>query len=451
MGKGKKMNALRLLVVDDDQLVHDAVKMAIAGSWDVTSALNFSAVPNLIFDAALIDLHFTDKERAEGINIIKSLHQLYPQLEIIAISGDLNTDLLEACLKAGASRFLPKPLSPEELRLTLEKIEAFNLLKKATLKPQNSSARWLGTSSAANSIRRQIAQLKSEPVPVLIEGESGTGKEVVATLLHLQEPERPWVQVNVAAIAENLFESEFFGHVKGAFTGADQNKMGLAEMADQGDLFLDEVEALPLDQQAKLLRFLESGEVRRVGAKNTTLVKVRVIAATNRNLNEMVKKNLFREDLLWRLQGNKIELPPLRLRTEDIAVLASHFVSQQRPRYNKQLTPEALRALESYSWPGNVRELKRVCEQLCINSPLPMIRASDVERLLPATNDNNLSLGLDAILQKYESQILRQTIERVKDVEEAAKLLKISRSTLYKKLKDSEINGNSTVAESNLS
>ncbi|OQW53726.1 MAG: transcriptional regulator [Proteobacteria bacterium SG_bin7] len=429
---------LKLLVVDDDKLIHESIKMAVPTSWEVTFCSSLNQLPNNTFDAAIVDMHLTEKTiDPEGIKIISLLVGRQNNLEVIAISGDLNSELLESCLKAGASRFLPKPLSPEELVLTLEKIEALSLLKKASLRPHNASTRWIGTSPASDEIRKKIANSKSEWLPVLIEGESGTGKEVVATLLHNQEPERPWVQLNVAAIPENLFESEFFGHVKGAFTGADQNKMGIAEMANNGDLFLDEIEALPLEHQAKLLRFLESGEIRRVGGKNSMTVKVRVIAATNRNLHEMVKSNVFREDLLWRLQGNKITLPPLRNRFEDIGAIAEFFILSQRPRYNKQLTPEAINVMKAYQWPGNIRELKRICEQLCINSPLPMIRPSDVEILLPTTSD--LSLGLDGLLRAYESQILRTSLGRVKDVEEAAKLLKISRSTLYKKLKDNDI------------
>jgi DNA-binding NtrC family response regulator len=445
------MHTLKLLVVDDDRLVFEGIKLAVPNTWKITFSDSLVAIPNEMFDAAVVDMHLTPGLKSpEGLAAIAGLVQRQPNLEVIAMSGDLNTELLENCLKAGASRFLPKPLSPEELRLTLEKIEAFWLLKRASLRPSAGVTQWIGGSAEANRIRREIANLKSETVPVLIEGESGTGKEVVATLLHNQEPERPWVSLNVAAIPSNLFESEFFGHVKGAFTGAEQNKMGLAEMADKGDLFLDEIEALPLEQQAKLLRFLESGEVRRVGAKNSTRVNVRVIAATNRNLNEMVKRNEFREDLLWRLQGNKILLPALRQRKEDIESIADYFISLQRPRYNKKLTPEAAIVMKSYDWPGNVRELKRICEQLCINSPLPLIRPTDVQRILPESAD--LSLGLDALLQAYETQILRSSLESAQDVEEAAKLLKISRSTLYKKLKDNEISyGSGSVAQPGLS
>ena len=195
--------------------------------------------------------------------MIADLRASDPHLEIVAISGDLDRELMEACLRAGAGRFLAKPLSPEEVCLTLEKIEALHLLRLATARG-GSPAPWIGEGPASQGVRRQIAALRGEGGPILIEGESGTGKEVTAALIHAQDPGRPFVVVNVAALPEQVFESEFFGHVRGAFTGADQNKMGLAEAAHGGDLFLDEIEALPMAQQAKLLRFLENGEVRRV-------------------------------------------------------------------------------------------------------------------------------------------------------------------------------------------
>ena len=251
------------------------------------------------------------------------------------------------------------------------------MLKGATARSGANFYTWVGESAASQSIRRQIAQLKNEAGPILIEGESGTGKEVTAQLLHAQQPGNPFVAINVASVPELLFESEFFGHVKGAFTGADQNKMGLAEAASGGDLFLDEVEALSPALQAKLLRFLETGEVRRVGAKESIHVKTRVIAASNRNLNTLVAEGKFREDLLWRLSGKKILLPPLRERPEDIDELAKHFLSLDKYR-KKEIVDDAMHVLRSYQWPGNVRELKRVCEQLLLSSPLPLVRKDDV-------------------------------------------------------------------------
>ena len=439
---------LKLLVVDDDDLIASSVRMALPGQWRMVHSSSPNELPPGPFAAALVDMHLTgDLRKAEGVELIERLAQTDPHLEIVAMSGDLDRDLMEACLKAGASRFLAKPLTPEELLLTLEKIEALHLLRGASSRAASGSVSWIGSSPIANDIKRKLASLRGEPGPILIEGESGTGKEVAAALLHNQESERPFVSVNLAALPENVFESEFFGHVRGAFTGADQNKMGLAEAAHGGDLFLDEVEALPLSQQAKLLRFLENGEVRRVGAKESVRVQVRVIGATNQNLDALVREGKFREDLLWRLNGRKLLLPPLRERADDVGDLAVHFLANERPRRNKLLAPDAIEALKEHSWPGNVRELKRVCEQLCLYAPLPVIRREDVVKVLPtaaraptsSTSSIDLQQGLGDLLNAYEAELIRVALARKNDVDEAAALLKISRSSLYKKMKDYNI------------
>lgn len=442
-------NNLRLLVVDDDDLVAAGVRMALPDHWRMVHSASPNTIPDGPFAAALVDIHLSgDKNKTEGIRLISRLAEKDPHLEIIAMSGNLDRELMEACLKAGASRFLAKPLAPDEFLLTLDKIEALHLLRGASSRLAPGKVHWIGSSAASKEVQRRIAALKGEPGPILLEGESGTGKEVAAQLLHAQEGgNRPFVSVNLAALPENVFESEFFGHVRGAFTGADQNKMGLAEAAHGGDLFLDEVEALPLSQQAKLLRFLENGEVRRVGAKDSIRVHVRVISATNQNLEALVKEGKFREDLLWRLNGRKILLPPLRQRLEDIGELAQHFIDTERPKRNKTLSDDAISALKEHNWPGNVRELKRVCEQLCLYAPLPVIRREDVLKVLPATasprgistNAVNLEAGLNELLSAYEAELIRLALARKNDVDEAASLLKISRSSLYKKMKDYNI------------
>lgn len=435
------MKELVLLVVDDDSLVIQSVKMALPEQWRMMACQRPTDLPEKGYHAALVDMHLTgDLQKAEGIEVIRRLSTKNPHLEIIAMSGNLDRQLMEQCLKAGASRFLAKPLTLEELNLTLDKIEALFLLQTAKSRPTPGLS-WIGSGSASEAIRRQIAQLRNEDGPILIEGESGTGKEVTAQLIHSQQKGGPFVAINVASVPENLFESEFFGHVKGAFTGADQNKMGLAEAAQGGDLFLDEIEALSPALQAKLLRFLETGEVRRVGAKETILVQTRVIAATNRNLNQMVSEGRFREDLLWRLSGKKILLPPLRERKEDIAELLHHFMSLDRFR-KKELGPDALEALKEYPWPGNVRELRRVCEQLILTAPLPVLRKEDVLRVIrPPAQDMaganyDLSRGLSDLVNAFESQIIRQALAQQNDIDEVARTLKISRSSLYKKIKD---------------
>ncbi|MCM2282122.1 MAG: sigma-54 dependent transcriptional regulator [Bdellovibrionaceae bacterium] len=443
---------LKLLVVDDDDLIIQSIRMCVPEQWRVVAANSRREIPthtnNDAFDAAFVDMHLSkNSTHAEGPEIIGHLHEVDPHLEIVAISGDLDRELMETCLKRGASRFLAKPLSPEEVTLTLEKIEALRLIRTAAVRGKTQRAAWIGESAVSRDVLRQVASLKGEPGPIYIEGESGTGKEVVAGMIHGQEDDRPFISVNVAALPENVFESEVFGHIRGAFTGADQNKMGLAEAAHNGDLFLDEIEALPLSQQAKLLRFLESGEIRRVGAKETIRVHVRVIAASNQNLSQMVREGKFREDLLWRLNGKRVQLPSLRSRAEDIPQLAEHFLAQERPRRNKNLSDDAKVRLQAHSWPGNVRELKRVCEQLSLYSPLPIIRAEDVARVLPvsmpASSDDSasidLSQGLGDLLAGYEARVIRLALKADSDIEKAAQLLKISRSSLYKKIKDYNI------------
>ncbi len=433
------------MVVDDDELVIQSVKLALPDQWRMMASQNPANLPERGYQAALVDIHLTGQlGRTEGVEVIRRLSQKHAHLEIIAMSGNLDRQIMEQCLKAGASRFLAKPLSLDELTLTLDKIEALFLLQGATARTAGGAARWIGSSPASQNVQRQIAQLRNENGPILIEGESGTGKEVSAQLIHTQQNGGPFVIINVASVPDNLFESEFFGHVKGAFTGAEQNKMGLAEAAHGGDLFLDEIETLSMPLQAKLLRFLETGEVRRVGAKETIMVQTRVIAATNRNLNQMVSEGKFREDLLWRLSGKKILLPPLRDRPEDIPELVSHFISLDKFR-RKDVGDDAMQLLKEYPWPGNVRELKRVCEQLVLTAPLPVLRREDVLQVVhpPAQMASGVNYdfakGLADLVNEFEAQIIQKALTMHNEIDEVARLLKISRSSLYKKIKDHNI------------
>lgn len=443
----ERKSDFKLLVVDDDELILESFPLAVPDNWQFTGHSDFRTIPEGSFDAAFVDMHLEGEEREpHGLKVIEMLAKKDPRLEIIAISGDLDRHLMEQCLKNGASRYLAKPLSTAEVKLLLEKIEALHLLRDAERRSTLGKERWLGESEAALQVQRQIAELKGEGGPILLEGESGTGKEVAAQWIHAQEKRGPFVTVNVAALPESLFESEIFGHVKGAFTGADQNKMGLAEAAHNGDLFLDEIEALPMALQAKLLRFLESGEIRRVGDKKEIKVNVRVIAATNQNLSDKVEKGEFREDLLWRLSGKKIKLPPLRERKSDIKALSLKFLSEQKTFRNKSFTDDAIEVMRQYEWPGNVRELKRVCEQLSLTSPLPIIRAEDLKNIIDPkktvdieSQDINIHLGLNQLMQAFEKKVIEEGLHQNKDIDELSKILKISRSSLYKKVKDHEI------------
>lgn len=447
----------RVLILDDDDLVPASLRLALPGHWSMTECSTpeevWSRSDLSEFSAAFVDMHLTGRlETAEGLDVIRQLRTKVPMLECVAMSGNLDRKLMEQGLESGASRFLGKPIVTEEFLHVLEKIEALLEIRETRDEVQNPARGpvWIGNSACSQDVLRQIASLKGEPGPILLEGESGCGKEVAAFLLHQQElpRSRPFVRVNLGAIPESVFESEMFGHMKGAFTGADQNRAGLVEAAAGGDLFLDEIEALPLVNQAKLLRFLESGETRRVGARDSQHVQVRVIVATNRSLSEMVKAGEFREDLLWRVSGKVVRLPALRDRREDIPLLADHFLSLERPRRNKHFAEDALNLLKRLPFSGNVRELKRLCEQVSLQAPLPVIREQDLRQSLPAAliptgsvasttdADLDLSLGLNELTARYEAYIIRQALMRFSEPDLAAEKIGISRSSMYKKMKD---------------
>jgi DNA-binding NtrC family response regulator len=430
--------SFHLLLVDDDQLVAESIKMSLPSNWKMTWIQNLQSLPKSIVHCALVDIHINGQP--EGLNVIRELKALHSQLPIIAISGDMSLDIMESGVNLGASKFLAKPISSEELHNQLDKIEALWLLRSRESKGTD-KYQWIGTGFQSENLKQSLASLKGEDGPILICGETGAGKEVVARILNSQETARPFVAVNMASIAENLFESEFFGHVKGAFTGADSQKVGLIEAADGGDLFLDEVDALPLTNQAKLLRFLESQEFRKVGSKDLKISNCRIIAATNKDLNKMVQSGQFREDLMYRLSGKMIQVPALKNRSEDIGLLVEHFMKTTKHSTFKQVMPEAIELMKSYTWPGNVRELKRICEQLLVSSPMPFIRPQDVQKFLSHQTEVNddIAIGLPALMQNYERKVITEGLKKVRDVEKAAALLKVSRSNLYKKIKDLNI------------
>ncbi len=297
----------------------------------------------------------------------------------------------------------------------------------------------IGQSAAIQAIRKTVERLAATDLPVLILGESGTGKEVVARALHYCGPraDRPFVAVNCAALTESLLESELFGYEKGAFTDARETRPGKFEVADGGTLFLDEIGDMSLAGQAKLLRVLEQKVVSRVGGNEEIPVDVRVIAATNTDLEKAVRERRFREDLYYRLNVVALELPPLRERPEDIIPLAEHFLAefaQQAGRPPLQLTAEAKRRLQNYAWPGNVRELRNLMERFAFLSPGPQIEAEDVGFLLTSERDTDLSLA--AATRQFQQEYIRRAIKRAGgNMSEAAKLLGLHRANLYRKMK----------------
>ena len=282
----------------------------------------------------------------------------------------------------------------------------------------------------------------------LIGGETGPGKDLSATPRPQPSHRRnkPFVPVSCAIFAETLIESELFGHERGAFTGAIKDRPGRFEAAEGGTIFLDDVDDVPMSVQVKLLRVLQNRVIERLGGSRAIPVDVRTVTGTKRDLRQMVHEGKFREDLLWRLNGKKLVLPSLRERVSDIAELVTHFLARERPRRNKTVDSEALEALNAHSWPGNVRELRRVCDQLSLYAPLPVIRREDVLKVLPATGrsrsvgaDIDLAKGLNQVIAEFEAEVIRMALARNNDIDQTANLLQISRSSLYKKIKDYNI------------
>ncbi len=433
----------QLLVVDDDEVVTSTIEKMLPENWEMTSYND----PNQVsftkkYHAAFIDMHLSgDLNIHDGAELVKQVKHHQPNLEVLAISGDMNQNTMELALEMGACRYIAKPLSQKYIQAILNQIESYFLIISTSQRPNLAdSKQWVGQGTKFLALTKKIAQLKHEPGPILIEGETGTGKEVVAQLLRTSES-TPFIAVNVAEVAENLFESEFFGHSKGAFTGAAQNKMGLIEAADGGDLFIDEIEALNLNAQVKLLRFLQEGEIRRVGASESKKVNVRVLIATNKNLEQMIKNGTFRDDLFWRINGKKIELTPLKSRPEDIEPLVRHFLKDITPF--KTLAPEALEELKKHTWPGNVRELKRACEKIVHLSPLPIIRKEDIDSYLilsqPVDFDVQSELPLQEQIDRVEKSIIERSLQKHKNIDIVCEKLSVSRSNLYKKIKEYDI------------
>src|SRR5512145_1263197 len=329
-------------------------------------------------DVVLLDLRLPD---TDGIHVLRELKTRHPETAVIIISAYGHIESAVSAIKSGASDYLEKPFQHlEKLRIavtrSLEEVKAKREIHRLTRREEGKyrSSQMIGDADSTRRLRDVIGQLaRSEAHTILIHGESGTGKELVARGLHYESPRResPFMEVNCAAITETLFESELFGHEKGAFTDAKATKKGLMELADGGTLFLDEVGEIPVASQAKLLRCLQERTFKRVGGTRDLKVDVRVIAATNRSLETMVKEGKFREDLFYRLNVIPLTIPPLRDRQEDILPLARHFLAEANGTFHKtvkRLATEAETLLLAYGWPGNVRELKNLIERLVILS-----------------------------------------------------------------------------------
>jgi two-component system NtrC family response regulator len=396
------------------------------------------------YDCILVDL---DMPGLSGIEVIAKCKQMNPDTEAVVLTGKSSLDTAVAALRHGAFDYLTKPYKLSDLDALLARVvqkreltNKFRALKRQ-LERVEGAPRLIGESAGMNRLKALIARVAPTGSTVLVLGETGTGKELVARALHEQSlrADKPFVAVNCGALPEHLIESELFGHRKGSFTGADEHRVGLFEVADGGTLFLDEIGELPKPMQAKLLRVLESGEIRRVGENEAQIVDVRVVCATHCRLEEMVEAGSFREDLMFRINTFEIHLPALRQRIEDIPQLAQHMVERfrrNRPAAESSFTPEALEVLKSHSWPGNVRELANVVERatiLCDELPISPEHLPD--RLDPHRAAVLKALSQPVTLREIELHAIHRAFEACGgNKAKAAEQLGISMKTLYNKL-----------------
>jgi DNA-binding NtrC family response regulator len=439
-----------LLLIDDDPntLASLARAFRLAGH-EATVCDNATRAMELVraqhFDLILSDVVMPGKT---GMDLLEELKKAGVQTPIVLISGQANIEMAVKATRLGALDFLEKPLSTDKLLLTVE-----NALKLSRLEDENRELRHrlgkhelVGSGPAMKKLLAQIDRVAASETRVCILGETGTGKELVARAIHEKSPrhENAFITLNCAAVPAELIESELFGHEKGSFTGAAGRHVGKFEQAEAGTLFLDEIGDMPVSMQAKLLRVLEEGEVERVGGEKPIKVNVRVIVATHRNLEDLVKKNEFRRDLFHRVYVFPLVLPPLRERPEDFPDLVAHFARQVAAQNNwkqKPFSAEAISALRQYSWPGNVRELRNIVERLVLLSAEDTITAEDVKLVLPTgegvPSGVAAETGQGTLLQRtesFEKKVLLAELRRHNfHMTNVARALGLERSHLYKK------------------
>ena len=398
------------------------------------------------FDLVLTDLRM---EPVNGLEVLRRTKEISPKTEVVVITAYGTVPSGVEAMKLGAYDYLQKPVENDKLRLVVERaIEKHNLATEVErlqkeIDEKFNFANIIGKSDAMRKVLRLIPQVAATDSTVLILGESGTGKELIARAIHQSSPRRnkPWVALNCGGLVDSLLESELFGHVKGAFTGATKNKIGLVQEADSGTLFLDEIGEMSLATQVKVLRFLESGEVRRLGDTVSSRVDVRLIAATNVDLRRAVEEHKFREDLYYRLHVIPIVLPPLRERKDDVELLSYHFLTEFNEKFGKKIegfSKRALLLLRNYDWPGNVRQLRNVIERAVALAAGQRIQPSD----LPFQDfepDFMKNLGVNEnlpTLEELEQRYIRNILEKVQGNQKAAaQILGISQTTLWRKLK----------------
>lgn len=445
-----------ILIIEDDSLIRESMSEVLSmDSYHVEMAGNaqegFQKLQNKAFDMALVDMRLPD---SGGIEILKKAKDKYPELDIVMMTGFGTVETAVEAMKMGARDYLTKPINDDELRILIRRIfdtkqlkEENESLKQILSEKRNHFHNLIGEDPKMQKIYSLIQAISDTETTVLLKGESGTGKGMVAQAIHYSDPTRkngPYVEVSCGAIPRELLESELFGHIKGAFTSAIRDRVGRFELADGGTILLDEIDALPPYLQVKLLRVLQQKEFERVGDTKTMRVNVRIIAATNRNLEEAISRGSFREDLFYRLNVITIEVPPLRDRKIDIPALIQHFLkifNGKTKRNIKAISKQAMKAIMEYHWPGNVRELENFLERAVVLTQGEILDVGVFPDNFAKTTESTSaqSTGASAlkeVLREPEKKIIVHALEQAGwNRKKAAAILKINRTTLYNKMK----------------
>ena len=451
----------RILIVDDNETMGSGMvlmveRMGHQGVAARSGPQGLALLRERPFDLLITDYRMDDMD---GLQVLEAVRTKYADTDVMIMTAHGTIEIAVEAVQKGAADFITKPFPPEALRLKIEKVlehraarrdrerlDEENRYLRAEISGRYNFGEIVGRSARMQQVLAAVQKVAAADSSVLIYGESGTGKELVARALHYQSPRKasPFVKVNCGALPRELIESELFGHERGAFTGAVRRKKGKFELAEGGTIFLDEIGDIPLEIQVKLLRVLQEKEFDRVGGEQTLHADVRVVAATNRPLREMVEKGKFREDLYYRLEVIPLRLPPLRQRKEDIPELVGHFLGKKCREMNlplKRLTPEAMDGLKSYPWPGNVRELENVIERTIVLADgdevglhsLPLTFADGEDRALVDLPEGEIPLN--KALDDMERKLIGRAMEQAGQVKtRAAEILGIKTSALYYKL-----------------
>ena len=442
----------RILVADDQRDVLEALRLLLKGeTFEVEAVASPAAVLACLeksaFDALLMDLNYTRDTTSgrEGLDLLRAVREREPDLPVIVMTAWGTIDIAVAAMREGASDFIEKPWDNQRLLSVLRnQVELGQALRQARLlQAENDLLRagggeFVAEAPAMAPVLQLVARVAPSDANILITGEAGTGKGELAQLIHerSKRSDKPFISVNMGGIADSIFESEMFGHVRGAFTDAKSDRIGRFELAAGGSLFLDEVANIPASQQGKLLRVLESGDYEPVGSSRTRHADVRVISATNGNLRAMIADGTFRDDLLFRLNTVEIELPPLRERREDILPLASRFLETYSQKYGRKLqgfARDATQALLAYAWPGNVRELSHVIERAVLVGNASVIEVRDL--MLTRRSEANAATIEQLTLDDAEQLLIRNALDRCGgNVQAAAAQLGLSRSAMYRRM-----------------